>query len=148
VRDRNRAEILAHISSYLNGELAATEYDAIERHCRECESCAAVVAGLLHPVGLCREAGSAPLRKSYGTARRTASESCSRISDRADCYFVAGLYPIALSTRSISGRESLRIVSRSLLPTGTMIIPSGPTLFMKTSDPRTPPMSASVRPGP
>ncbi|MBI3401293.1 MAG: zf-HC2 domain-containing protein [Acidobacteria bacterium] len=60
-RDRTCAGILAHISSYLDGELAATECDAIERHCRGCESCAAVVAGLRHTVGLCREAGTAPL---------------------------------------------------------------------------------------
>ncbi|MBZ5558531.1 MAG: zf-HC2 domain-containing protein [Acidobacteriia bacterium] len=55
------AAILAHISAYLDGELEATECDAIERHCRECDSCASVVAGLRHTVGLCREAGSAPL---------------------------------------------------------------------------------------
>jgi anti-sigma factor RsiW len=61
MKARDCAGILAHISAYLDGELATTECDAIERHCRECESCASTVAGLRLTVGLCREAGSAPL---------------------------------------------------------------------------------------
>jgi anti-sigma factor RsiW len=74
--DRGCADILAHISSYLDGELAATECDAIERHCRECESCASVVAGLRHTVGLCREAGSAPLPQAV---RSRAQESVRKL---------------------------------------------------------------------
>jgi anti-sigma factor RsiW len=76
VRDRSCADILAHISSYLDGDLAATECDAIERHCRECDSCASVVAGLRHTVGLCREAGSAPLPD---VVRSRAQESVRRL---------------------------------------------------------------------
>jgi anti-sigma factor RsiW len=67
---RDCAAILAHISAYLDGELAATECDAIDRHCRACDSCASVVAGLRHTVGLCREAGSAPLPEAVRTKAR------------------------------------------------------------------------------
>jgi anti-sigma factor RsiW len=53
--------ILADISVYLDGELEATSCDAIERHCRQCASCAALVSGLRETIGLCREAASVPL---------------------------------------------------------------------------------------
>ena len=53
--------MLTGISAYLDGDLDATECQAIERHCLDCSSCAAVVAGLRETIGLCREAGSAPL---------------------------------------------------------------------------------------
>lgn len=53
--------MLATISAYLDGDLGATECTAIERHCRGCEKCAALVEGLRHTIGLCREAGAAPL---------------------------------------------------------------------------------------
>jgi anti-sigma factor RsiW len=75
-RDRSCAEILEHISSYLDGELAATECDAIERHCRECAACASVVKGLRHTVGLCREAGSAQLPEGV---RNRAQESVRKL---------------------------------------------------------------------
>ena len=39
-------EVLANISGYLDGELDTTACDAIERHCLECASCAALVNGL------------------------------------------------------------------------------------------------------
>jgi anti-sigma factor RsiW len=74
--ERDCAEILAHISAYLDGELEATECDAIERHCRGCESCASVVAGLRHTVGLCRDAGSAPLPEAV---RNRAQESVRKL---------------------------------------------------------------------
>ena len=48
------AEVLGGISAYLDGELEATECDAIERHCQTCASCAAVVTGLRDTIGLCR----------------------------------------------------------------------------------------------
>ena len=52
--------------------------------------------------------------------------------------------PSCRSTRSISEAESRAIESRSVAPTGTMIMPSGPTRFTNTGPPRTPPTSASV----
>ena len=54
-------EVLANISSYLDGELETTACEAIDRHCLECPSCAALVNGLRETVGLCRQAGTAPL---------------------------------------------------------------------------------------
>jgi len=54
-------EVLANISGYLDGELDATECDAIDRHCRECVECATLVTGLRETVGLCRQAGTTPL---------------------------------------------------------------------------------------
>jgi anti-sigma factor RsiW len=53
--------ILLSISGYLDGDLEASDCAAVERHCRACARCAAVVAGLRETVGLCRQAGSAPL---------------------------------------------------------------------------------------
>ena len=53
--------MLAGISAYLDGDLDATACDAIERHCRGCSRCATLVDGLRETIGLCREAGSAPL---------------------------------------------------------------------------------------
>jgi anti-sigma factor RsiW len=53
--------VLANISAYLDGEFAATACDDIDRHCRQCESCAGIVAGLRETVGLCRQAADAPL---------------------------------------------------------------------------------------
>ena len=53
--------MLAGISAYLDGDLDAAECQAIERHCQGCSRCAALVDGLRETIGLCREAGSAPL---------------------------------------------------------------------------------------
>lgn len=53
--------LLASISSYLDGELDQTACAAIERHCRECTRCGAFIQGLRQTIGLCREAGVAPL---------------------------------------------------------------------------------------
>lgn len=55
------AAMLAEISAYLDGDLGAAQCQAIEAHCRTCLRCAALVAGLRETIGLCREAGSAPL---------------------------------------------------------------------------------------
>ncbi len=53
--------ILKEISAYLDGELGAAACATIERHCADCASCAAVVAGLKQTSGLCRQMGTTPL---------------------------------------------------------------------------------------
>ena len=53
--------ILNRISAYLDGELNATACAAIEAHCATCAHCAPIVDGLRRTVGLCRDAGGAPL---------------------------------------------------------------------------------------
>ena len=53
--------VLAQIGSYLDGELDAVSCGTIEQHCAGCASCATVVDGLRATIGLCREAGRAPL---------------------------------------------------------------------------------------
>jgi anti-sigma factor RsiW len=75
----NCNDILTGISSYLDGELEATACEAIERHCQECPSCAALVSGLRQTIGLCRHAGSAPLPDAV---RQRARESVRRLLDR------------------------------------------------------------------
>jgi anti-sigma factor RsiW len=72
-------EVLGNISGYLDGELGATECDAIERHCRTCPECAALVRSLRETVGLCRQAGSAPLPDAV---RQRARESVRRLLER------------------------------------------------------------------
>jgi anti-sigma factor RsiW len=72
-------EVLANISRYLDGELDTTACDAIERHCLECLSCAALVNGLRETVGLCRQAGTAPLPDAV---RQRARESVRQLLDR------------------------------------------------------------------
>jgi len=54
-------QILKEISAYLDGELEAAACATIERHCADCASCAAVVAGLKQTAGLCRQVGTTPL---------------------------------------------------------------------------------------
>ncbi len=49
------------LSAYLDGELEATQCEAIEAHCQTCPSCAAVVHGLRETIGLCRGAVAAEL---------------------------------------------------------------------------------------
>ena len=71
--------ILATISSYLDGELDATACDAIEQHCVGCSSCAALVSGLRETVGLCRQAGTAPLPDEV---RQRARDSVRELLDR------------------------------------------------------------------
>ncbi len=55
------AAVLGGISAYLDGELEATECDAIERHCQTCTDCADLVKGLRDTIGLCRGAVVAEL---------------------------------------------------------------------------------------
>ena len=55
------ATILANVSAFLDGELAASSCAAIEAHCAGCERCAPVIEGLRRTVGLCWSAGAAPL---------------------------------------------------------------------------------------
>ena len=71
--------VLADISAYLDGELETTACDAIERHCQECASCAAMVNGLRESVGLCRQAATAPLPDAV---RQRAREGVRRLLDR------------------------------------------------------------------
>ena len=72
-------DILSNISGYLDGELDRTACDAIERHCRDCARCAALVQGLRETVGLCRDAASLPLPSAV---RERARESVRRLLDR------------------------------------------------------------------
>ena len=72
-------EILSNISSYLDGDLDATACDAIERHCGQCPSCAALVASLRETVGLCRQAGTTPLPEAV---RERARESVRQLLNR------------------------------------------------------------------
>jgi anti-sigma factor RsiW len=74
-------EILANISSYLDDELETTTCEAIERHCLECPSCAALVNGLRDTVGLCRQAATAPLPDAV---RQRARESVRQLLDRVE----------------------------------------------------------------
>ena len=72
-------EVLANISSYLDGELAMTACEAIDRHCLECPSCAALANGLRETVGLCRQAGTIPLPD---VVRERARKSVRQLLDR------------------------------------------------------------------
>jgi anti-sigma factor RsiW len=53
--------VLRGISAYLDGELARTDCDVIERHCQACEPCAKVVESLRATIGLCRAAAAVPI---------------------------------------------------------------------------------------
>jgi anti-sigma factor RsiW len=55
------AAVLANISAFLDGDLDQTMCAEIERHCAECHRCAPVVDGLRRTIGLCRDAGAAPV---------------------------------------------------------------------------------------
>lgn len=55
------AAMRAEISAYLDGDLDAVACEAIDRHCCDCPTCAALVEDLRDTIGLCREAGKAPL---------------------------------------------------------------------------------------
>ena len=59
--DPECAAVLGGISAYLDGELDDAGCDAIESHCRTCESCGARVEGLRDTLGLCRHAADAPV---------------------------------------------------------------------------------------
>lgn len=68
--------MLASISAYLDGDLDAAECETIERHCRDCSRCDALVKGLREAIGLCRDAGHRPLPESV---RRRARASVRRM---------------------------------------------------------------------
>jgi anti-sigma factor RsiW len=72
-------DVLANISSYLDGELDSTACDAIAHHCLGCPTCAALVEGLRDTVGLCRQAAAAPLPDAV---RRRAVERVRQLLDR------------------------------------------------------------------
>ncbi len=72
------AAILANISAFLDGELAASDCAAIEAHCAGCRRCAPVVEGLRRTMGLCRSAGAVPLPD---TVRQRARDSIRRLLD-------------------------------------------------------------------
>jgi anti-sigma factor RsiW len=57
-------EVLGRISAYLDGDLPAPACHEIDQHCRNCAECAALVDGLRRTLGLCQEAGKAPLPES------------------------------------------------------------------------------------
>lgn len=48
--------VLGAVSAYLDGELDATECDAIERHAETCARCAGVIQSVRDTIGLCRGA--------------------------------------------------------------------------------------------
>jgi anti-sigma factor RsiW len=64
--------ILSNISAFLDGELDATACAAIEAHCAGCARCAPLVDGLRRTIGLCRNAGDAPLPDAVRARARTA----------------------------------------------------------------------------
>ena len=72
-------EVLTNISNYLDGELDITACDAIERHCLECPTCAALVNGLRETIGLCHQASTLPLPDAV---RQRARESVRQLLDR------------------------------------------------------------------
>jgi anti-sigma factor RsiW len=72
-------EVLTNISGYLDGELDTTACDAIEQHCHDCATCAALVNGLRETVGLCRQAATAPLPDAV---RQRARDSVRRLLAR------------------------------------------------------------------
>lgn len=71
-------ETLQNISAYLDGELDATDCEAIERHSRTCPACAALVEGLQKTVGLCRQAAKAELPEAV---RQRASAAVRQLLD-------------------------------------------------------------------
>ena len=72
-------DVLANISGYLDGELAATDCEAIEQHCQRCSTCTTIVSSLRETVGLCRQAGAAPLPDAV---RQRARERVRQLLDR------------------------------------------------------------------
>src|SRR5262249_54827628 len=76
-------EVLGNISRYLDGELETTACDAIEQHCLDCPSCAALVTGLRDAIGLLREAATVPLSDAVRQRARDGNYSIVR-QKRAD----------------------------------------------------------------
>ncbi len=73
--------LLVSISAYLDGEFDAVECAAIDRHCAQCPRCGALVEGLRHTIGLCRDVGTARLPE---PVRARARESVRRLLDAAE----------------------------------------------------------------
>jgi anti-sigma factor RsiW len=73
--------LLVSISAYLDGELEAVECAAIDRHSAGCPRCAALVEGLRHTIGLCRDVGTTSLPE---PVRARARESVRRLLDTAE----------------------------------------------------------------
>lgn len=67
---RDCAAMRARIEAYIDGELDAVECAAIDRHCADCPECAGIVSGLRRTVGLCRDAGHAPLPRAISERAR------------------------------------------------------------------------------
>jgi len=72
--------VLASVSAYLDGDLDATMCESIEAHCGACAECADLIAGLRQTVGLCQQAGSAPVPEAV---RRRARARVRRLLDGA-----------------------------------------------------------------
>jgi anti-sigma factor RsiW len=53
--------MLERMSAYLDGELPPDECGVIDRHCRDCPSCAELVTSLRRTIGLCQRAAKRPL---------------------------------------------------------------------------------------
>ena len=64
------ASVLGQIQAYLDGDLSAVACDAIDHHCAGCERCATLVRGLRQTIGVCRQAGQAPLPESVSARAR------------------------------------------------------------------------------
>jgi anti-sigma factor RsiW len=73
--------LLQSISAYLDGDLDAPSCEILEAHGRECQRCAALIAGLRETAGLCRQAASLPLPDAV---RQRAQESVRRLLEHAD----------------------------------------------------------------
>ena len=46
--------LLEHLSNYVDGDIAPRQRRMIERHCRDCARCQAMVASLRRTVAVCR----------------------------------------------------------------------------------------------
>lgn len=70
------AAMLALVSAYLDGDLDPGACEAIEAHCRTCGRCPEVIKGLRETIGMCRDAGRAPLPQAV---RQRAKASIDRL---------------------------------------------------------------------
>ena len=53
--------VLSDVEAYLDGDLDGTACGRLEQHAARCSSCAADVERLRRTIGICRDAGRAPL---------------------------------------------------------------------------------------
>jgi anti-sigma factor RsiW len=79
--------VLAQVSGYLDGEIDPASCEALERHCRSCPECAALVRGLRDAVGLCRQVAAKPLpaavrRRARASVRRLLGRPARRAASR------------------------------------------------------------------